>query len=102
AWLALTRVTFFPYTTLFRSEKEHVVVPRRSHCGRTDGRRGRSRRHAFVKPAMATIDPSARIEAGAIIGEGASIGPFCIVGPNVRSEEHTSELQSRENLVCRL
>src|SRR5205807_521399 len=51
--------------------------------GRTDGRRGRSRRHAFVKPAMATIDPSARIEAGAIIGEGASIGPFCIVGPNV-------------------
>src|SRR5690606_27741965 len=26
----------------------------------------------------------------------------CIDGPIVRSEEHTSELQSRENLVCRL
>src|SRR5690606_41452097 len=25
-----------------------------------------------------------------------------IVGPDIRSEEHTSELQSRENLVCRL
>ena len=30
-----------------------------------------------------TIDPSARIEAGAVIGAGASIGPYCIVGPNV-------------------
>ena len=30
-----------------------------------------------------TIDPSARVEAGAVIGAGASIGPYCIVGPNV-------------------
>src|SRR5690606_3931510 len=27
---------------------------------------------------------------------------FAIIGPTVRSEEHTSELQSRENLVCSL
>ena len=32
---------------------------------------------------MGTIDPSARIEAGAVIGQDASIGPFCVVGPNV-------------------
>jgi len=32
---------------------------------------------------MATIDPSARIEAGAIIADSATIGPFCVVGPNV-------------------
>jgi UDP-N-acetylglucosamine acyltransferase len=29
------------------------------------------------------IDPTARIEAGAVIGEGTSIGPYCIVGPDV-------------------
>ena len=32
---------------------------------------------------MSKIDPTARIEDGAIIGEDASIGPYCIVGPNV-------------------
>jgi UDP-N-acetylglucosamine acyltransferase len=37
-----------------------------------------------------TIDPSARIEAGAVIGAGASIGPYCIVGPNVVIGENCS------------
>ncbi len=32
---------------------------------------------------MSTIDPTARIEDGAVIGEGTSIGPYCIVGPHV-------------------
>jgi len=32
---------------------------------------------------MSTIDPTARIEDGAVIGEGTSIGPFCTVGPHV-------------------
>jgi UDP-N-acetylglucosamine acyltransferase len=32
---------------------------------------------------MHVIDPSARIETGAVIGQGASIGPFCAVGRNV-------------------
>jgi UDP-N-acetylglucosamine acyltransferase len=29
------------------------------------------------------IDPSARIEAGAVIGEGVAIGPYCTIGANV-------------------
>lgn len=29
------------------------------------------------------IDPTARIEAGAVIGEGVTIGPFCTIGPHV-------------------
>jgi len=29
------------------------------------------------------IDPTARIEDGAVIGEGTTIGPYCIIGPNV-------------------
>src|SRR5216684_3595345 len=32
---------------------------------------------------MSTIDPTARVEDGAVIGEGTSIGPYCIVGPDV-------------------
>jgi len=32
---------------------------------------------------MNMIDPTARIEDGAVIGEGTSIGPYCIIGPNV-------------------
>lgn len=32
---------------------------------------------------MTDIDPTARIEDGAVIGEGASIGPYCIIGPKV-------------------
>src|SRR5690606_41446800 len=41
------------------------------------------------------------------IGARTSVQDNCVVhvsdrGPTLRSEEHTSELQSRENLVCRL
>ncbi|MEA2830824.1 MAG: UDP-N-acetylglucosamine acyltransferase [Bradyrhizobium sp.] len=32
---------------------------------------------------MSKIDPTARIEDGAVIGEGTSIGPYCVVGPHV-------------------
>ena len=32
---------------------------------------------------MTTIDPTARIEDGAVIGEGTSIGPYCMIGPHV-------------------
>jgi UDP-N-acetylglucosamine acyltransferase len=33
---------------------------------------------------MSTIDPTARIEAGAVIGRDVSIGPYCTLGPDVR------------------
>jgi len=32
---------------------------------------------------MTTIDPTARLEDGAVIGEGATIGPYCVVGRDV-------------------
>ena len=32
---------------------------------------------------MTVIDPTARIENGAMIGAGTTIGPYCIVGPDV-------------------
>jgi UDP-N-acetylglucosamine acyltransferase len=33
---------------------------------------------------MAAIDPTARIEPGAVIGQDVSIGPYCVVGPHVK------------------
>jgi len=32
---------------------------------------------------MAKIDPTARIEPGAVIGQNASIGPYCVIGAHV-------------------
>lgn len=32
---------------------------------------------------MGMIDPTARVEDGAVIGEGTTIGPYCVIGPNV-------------------
>lgn len=32
---------------------------------------------------MSMIDPTARVEDGAVIGEGTSIGPYCVIGPDV-------------------
>jgi UDP-N-acetylglucosamine acyltransferase len=34
--------------------------------------------------AMAAIDPTARIDPGAVIGKNVSIGPYCVIGPHVR------------------
>jgi UDP-N-acetylglucosamine acyltransferase len=31
---------------------------------------------------MSTIDPTARVEVGAMIGDGSIIGPYCVIGPN--------------------
>src|SRR5690606_41531124 len=72
----------FPYTTLFRSDRAAGGHPaRRTHAGRGGGGGG-----------------------GGAAGGGAAgaLGNGADPGRGGRSEEHTSELQSRENLVCRL
>src|SRR3712207_7919059 len=75
------RSTLFPYTTLFRS---HLLArPRRLQR--------RRRRHARLPdPALARIQDRSQDLTEYL----------CRVGN--RSEEHTSELQSRQYLVCRL
>src|SRR3712207_6974000 len=74
------RSTLFPYTTLFRS----VRSPQIFSCSIAAARK--------VSPAASmTFSPSAR-------NFWASL-PIVVV---LRSEEHTSELQSRQYLVCRL
>src|SRR5690606_41054493 len=86
--------TLFPYTTLFRSP----AVKR--HSGGT-GNRGPRR---FTVPLdkrqgdrTAPISGNGPRDRPDPVHRGSAAG--CRAG---RSEEHTSELQSRENLVCRL
>src|SRR2546427_7103696 len=79
------RSTLFPYTTLFRSRLRRAW----NDVGRFE-RRG---------PARNGIRHTGRhtVQVGARCG-----GCHCARGRDVRSEEHTSELQSQSNLVCRL
>src|SRR2546430_13369068 len=75
------RSTLFPYTTLFRSTlnlgiRYDVDVPRHEAHNQTSN---------F---SLAATDPQFGIPGALVFGS--------------RSEEHTSELQSQSNLVCRL
>src|SRR3712207_9088768 len=96
------RSTLFPYTTLFRSDHfgagpgglgEKATEPRQGHLDRDLAQQG-GERFRFLAEQQGQQDdlevPVLRpAEAGAKLG-------------GERSEEHTSELQSRQYLVCRL
>src|SRR3712207_8298327 len=69
------RSTLFPYTTLFRSFASDGSTPK-------------------VKSRLSIGGPFCR--------RGSSVTVNCLVLSDMRSEEHTSELQSRQYLVCRL
>src|SRR5436309_5565011 len=69
--------TLFPYTTLFRSDR---FDPDQEAGGNQDRLEHRPDR------GLVRLPP----------------GPSLVEAILIRSEEHTSELQSRENLVCRL
>src|SRR5436309_11513827 len=91
------RSTLLPYTTLFRSP---AMRQPRNRRGRNTSNREMAitkimktawfkRRGRFYQP----VKPAPSLEP-------CSLHNFC--NRHFRSEEHTSELQSRENLVCRL
>src|SRR5690606_41449923 len=80
--------TLFPYTTLFRSARSPqgpalLRGAQDHHAADRRGRALRSERHSGRAGGETASHPT----------HGAA---------RIRSEEHTSELQSRENLVCRL
>src|SRR3712207_7105640 len=94
------RSTLFPYTTLFRSRGAVERAPRDAAPLRDlPG----ARRHA--RPAAAGARGARLAGGGARAGAGR-LGPVAgdqpPASPPLRSEEHTSELQSRQYLVCRL
>src|SRR3712207_8545027 len=83
------RSTLFPYTTLFRSDW--------CRCSRAEGLalgEGHPGQHAHRRPGVTAVRGDGRL-AQLALGLVAGAEP-------VRSEEHTSELQSRQYLVCRL
>src|SRR5690242_21343969 len=85
------RTTPFPYTTLFRSAVAHAG----------EEKVGRGAAHGAV---VATDDGHRRpVEVGdgdVVAADERELVPER--DPALRSEEHTSELQSHVNLVCRL
>src|SRR3712207_7844158 len=85
------RSTLFPYTTLFRSKIDHARIAQHR-----PGRGAAPRRAASSWGA----EPSADTDHGRR-SEGARPAG-ARRRPGRRSEEHTSELQSRQYLVCRL
>src|SRR3712207_6930416 len=95
------RSTLFPYTTLFPSYLLNIKdidkqVRRRAIPLVEDvvRRRPRAFGHATLVELLAALGdawPSARVEEVRLA-----------LSPLTRSEEHTSELQSRQYLVCRL
>src|SRR5205085_3448980 len=87
--------TLFPYTTLFRSRTYKHALAIRADCALQSPRRrersfaagiGQVLHKAFTIPPFGASTTSARGR----------------VHRTERSEEHTSELQSQSNLVCRL
>src|SRR5262249_61067040 len=84
--------TLFPYTTLFRSAHPDPPPPARGRAAPDDGGRpdrGRRRHQPDALRGRAAL----RRHAPGTRGRGPR---------RRRSEEHTSELQSLTNLVCRL
>src|SRR2546425_4866504 len=77
------RSTLFPYTTLFRSLADRP--PR--HVAVEDRRLGLQTVDAAVLAAAVRVQAETEADVGAVV---------------LRSEEHTSELQSLAYLVCRL
>src|SRR5205085_11692238 len=96
------RSTLFPYTTLFRSKRERFERPAKTHlccwmCIVPYDFVGDWRFHC-----VSGFHHSSRTKRCC-----CTIIPYCDAtsfrsGGVMRSEEHTSELQSQSNLVCRL
>src|SRR3712207_7040576 len=85
------RSTLFPYTTLFRSHIASKQIHQRRHAGQGD--------RSPAASAPSGVPSAQRVPSR----QGDSL-PFSHIGRRSprRSEEHTSELQSRQYLVCRL
>src|SRR3712207_8161777 len=86
------RSTLFPYTTLFRSLYLHTII-----CIDLDHSRRSTSKGSFDAHQGCFLWLLERMKIGS-----DRCPPCQIRGGRRRSEEHTSELQSRQYLVCRL
>src|SRR5690606_39734844 len=93
-----TRTTYFPYTTLFRSQIEKarkLDIQEEVYFEIIRKKTASLIAACCACGASSTQAPKETIDRLGLFGEKVGIA-------FQRSEEHTSELQSRENLVCRL
>src|SRR3712207_7281186 len=90
------RSTLFPYTPLFRSVVGQVELP----SPRSDRRVAAT--GAAVLPPACDRPPLRRELLNPVVDLLDHVHVAGAVGGRGRSEEHTSELQSRQYLVCRL
>src|SRR5438046_8125896 len=93
-------ITPFPYTTLFRSEEYHLTL--KSGCRIEDLRL--EKWESLEKAIVMYTSVAARIVALRDRAQQEPDAPATVLlsEDECRSEEHTSELQSLTNLVCRL
>src|SRR3712207_7735018 len=94
------RSTLFPYTTLFRSNPAvDLAVPGKIEGAETRRRQGpQGAGYVLGRPPFHGV--AGLFLPGLPLQE---LGAFLFgLGQTPRSEEHTSELQSRQYLVCRL
>src|SRR5690606_41302733 len=94
--------TLFPYTTLFRSKLNRLglrsVEDILFHLPLRYQDRTRVTPIGALRPGLDAVIEGMVVAADVVMGRRRSL--LCRIQD--RSEEHTSELQSRENLVCRL
>src|SRR5690349_22892927 len=90
----------FPYTTLFRSGRELDAFERKMERLRESGNQQRlgQSRHSDQQRMAAGQDSDQHLIDHLLLADN-HLGDLL---PDFRSEEHTSELQSRRDLVCRL
>src|SRR5256886_5552316 len=97
------RSTLFPYTTLFRSHADPHAEPRPAAAGGARHDRLRGARSRGAEEAHGARRPGSAGNEVFLERKGRRRRSDVPVGqPRARSEEHTSELQSQSNLVCRL
>src|SRR3712207_9573911 len=96
------RSTLFPYTTLFRSREgaplDGEAATYDASCHLLHGQKAHTSplRLLGAVPGLRLVP----LEGSDVCCGGA--GVYNLVETELRSEEHTSELQSRQYLVCRL
>src|SRR2546427_2213890 len=88
------RSTLFPYTTLFRSQEDSAAAA----CHPDEF----GQHPAKILHEIERLGAKHQIEAVVPEGKTGGIRLDLHTPVSVRSEEHTSELQSQSNLVCRL
>src|SRR5206468_11029403 len=94
--------TLFPYTTLFRSRIAHLITAKHVPPGAILAVTFTNKAAAEMRSRVSSLLSEFALTSSPLI---ATFHSFCVRllrrdGDALRSEEHTSELQSRSDLVC--